>query len=133
MNTPLANPVKRFFSDYLPVQKGLAANTIAAYRDALKLLLCYGADTRKKAVEELTVEDLDEPLVLAFLDHLETARGCSARTRNARLAAIRAFFGFLARKPPLAPPMSDHPRDSPETPRAQDDGLSGGKRNPGGI
>ena len=39
MNTPLANPVKRFFSDYLPVQKGLAANTIAAYRDTLKLLL----------------------------------------------------------------------------------------------
>ena len=105
MNTPLANPVKRFFSDYLPVQKGLAANTIAAYRDTLKLLLCYAADRRKKAVEELTVEDLDEPLVLAFLDHLETDRGCSARTRNARLAAIRAFFGFLARENPLLLPQ----------------------------
>ena len=105
MNTPLANPVKRFFSDYLPIQKGLAANTIMAYRDTLKLLLCYAADTRKKAVEELTVEDLDEPLVLAFLDHLEVARGCSARTRNARLAAIRAFFGFLARENPLLLPQ----------------------------
>ena len=105
MNTPLANPVKRFFSDYLPVQKGLAANTIAAYRDTLKLVLCYAADRRKKAVEELTVEDLDEPLVLAFLDHLETDRGCSARTRNARLAAIRAFFGFLARENPLLLPQ----------------------------
>ena len=105
MKTPLANPVKRFFSDYLPVQKGLAANTMAAYRDTLKLLLCYGADRRKKAVEELTVEDLDEPLVLAFLDHLETDRGCSARTRNARLAAIRAFFGFLARENPLLLPQ----------------------------
>ena len=105
MSTPLANPVKRFFSDYLPVQKGLAVNTIAAYRDTLKLLLCYGADRRKKAVEELSVEDLDEPLVLAFLDHLETERGCSARTRNARLAAIRAFFGFLARENPLLLPQ----------------------------
>ena len=105
MNTPLANPVKRFFSDYLPVQKGLAANTIMAYRDALKLLLCYAADRRKKPVEELTVEDLDESLVLAFLDHLETDRGCSARTRNARLAAIRAFFGFLARENPLLLPQ----------------------------
>jgi len=66
MNTPLANPVKRFFSDYLPVQKGLATNTIMAYRDTIKLLLCYAADTRKKPVETLTVEDLDEPLVLAF-------------------------------------------------------------------
>ena len=49
MNTPLANPVKRFFSDYLPVQKGLAANTVAAYRDTIKMLLCYAADRRKKA------------------------------------------------------------------------------------
>ena len=104
MNTSLANPVKRFFSDYLPVQKGLATNTIMTYRDALKLLLCYAADTRKKAVEELTVEDLDEPLVLAFLDHLETARGCCVRTRNSRLAAIRAFFGFLAPKTPCCFP-----------------------------
>ena len=105
MNTPLANPVKRFFSDYLPVQKGLAANTITAYRDTLKLLLCYAADTGKKAVEELAVEELDEPLVLGFLEHLETARGCSARTRNARLAAIRTFFGFLARENPLLLPQ----------------------------
>jgi integrase/recombinase XerD len=114
MNTPLANPVKKFFSDYLPVQKGLAANTLAAYRDTLKLLLCYGADRRKKAVEELTVEDLDEPLVLAFLDHLETDRGCSARTRNARLAAIRAFFGFLARENPLLLPQCQAIRAIPQ-------------------
>jgi len=38
--------------------------------------------------------------VLAFLDHVETVRGCSARTRNARLAAIRTFFGFLAGEKP---------------------------------
>lgn len=100
MSALLANGIKRFLSHYLPVQRGLAANTILAYRDALKLLLCYAADRRKKSVETLSVEDLDEPLVLAFLDHLETVRGCSPRTRNARLAAIRAFFGFLAREEP---------------------------------
>jgi site-specific recombinase XerD len=100
VNTLLANSIKRFFSHYLPVQKGLAPNTILTYRDALKLLLCYAADTRNKSVEQLSVEDLDEPLVLAFLDHVETVRRCSPRTRNARLAAIRAFFGFLAREEP---------------------------------
>jgi len=113
MNTPLANPVKRFFSDYLPVQKGLATNTIMAYRDTIKLLLCYAADTRKKPVETLTVEDLDEPLVLAFLEHLETVRRCSVRTRNARLAAIRAFFGFLARENPLLLPQCQTIRTIP--------------------
>ncbi len=105
MSPCLANSLKRFFSHYLPVQKGVATNTVLAYRDAIKLLLCYAADTRKKHVEELSVEDLDEPLVLAFLEHLETVRGCSARTRNARLAAIRAFFAFLAREDPSLLPQ----------------------------
>jgi site-specific recombinase XerD len=100
MSLLLANPLKRFFSHYLPVQKGLAENTILSYRDAIKLLLCYAGDTRKKNIDELTVEDIDGSLVLAFLDHVETVRGCSPRTRNNRLAAIRAFFRFLAREEP---------------------------------
>jgi site-specific recombinase XerD len=113
MSSCLAKPMKQFFSHYLPVQKGLAANTVAAYRDALKLLLCYAADMRKRSVEELSVEDLDEPLVLAYLDHLETVRGCCARTRNARLAAIRAFFAYLAREDPLLLPQCQVIRSIP--------------------
>lgn len=100
MTYSIAKFIKRFFSHYLPIQKGLAPNTILAYRDAIKLLLCYAADTLHKNVEDLCVEDIDESLVLDFLDYLENTRGCSARTRNARLAAIRAFFGFIAREEP---------------------------------
>jgi site-specific recombinase XerD len=96
----LAKFIKRFFSHYLPVQKGLTANTILAYRDAIKLLLCYAADTLNKSVEDLCVEEIDESLVLDSLDHLENRRGCTPRTRNARLAAIRALFGFIAREEP---------------------------------
>ncbi len=96
----LANFIKRFFSHYLPTQKGLAVNTIMAYRDAIKLLLGYASDTLNKNVEHLGVEDINESLVLGFLDHVENTRGCSPRTRNARLAAIRALFGFMAREEP---------------------------------
>lgn len=92
--------IKRFFSHYLPVQKGLAANTILAYRDTVKLMLCYAADMLKKGVDELCVEDIDQSLVLAFLDYVETARHCTPRTRNTRLAALRALFGFIAREEP---------------------------------
>ncbi len=106
MTPMLANFIKRFFSHYLPVQKGLAANTIMAYRDAIKLLLGYASDTLKKNVEELGVEDLHESLVLDLLDHVEKTRGCSPRTRNARLAAIRALFGFIARQEPSLLPHS---------------------------
>ena len=101
MNHPLASFIKRFFSHYLPIQKGLSVNTIAAYRDAVKLLLCYAADTLKIALDALTVEDIREKIVLGFLDQLEQSRGCSTRTRNARLAAIRSLFEYIARQEPV--------------------------------
>jgi site-specific recombinase XerD len=100
MNHLLSTFMKRFFSYYLPIQKGLAVNTILAYRDAIKLLLCYAADTLGKTPDELAVEDTNETLVLGFLDHVEQGRGCSARTRNSRLTAVRSLFAFIAREEP---------------------------------
>lgn len=101
MKHPIAPLLKRFFSHYLPVQKGLSINTLQAYRDAVKLLLCYVADNLGSAVDGLAVEDLTESLVLGFLDHIEKARGCTTGTRNARLAAIRSLFAFIAREEPV--------------------------------
>ena len=71
MTYSIAKFIKPFFSHCLPIQKGLASNTILAYRDAIKLLLCYAADTLKKSIEELCVEQLDESIVLGFLEHLD--------------------------------------------------------------
>lgn len=101
MTHPLAPFMKRFFSHYLSVQKGLSINTISTYRDAIKLLLCYSGETLKKSVDELITEDITESLVLNFLEHVETKRGCAVRTRNARLAAIRNLFAFIARDEPV--------------------------------
>jgi len=100
MNHLLANYMKRFFSHYLPVQKGLSINTILAYRDAIKLLLCYTADTLGRSVDNLAVQDITQKVVIAFLDYLEQKRNCSPRTRNARLAATRSLFAFIAREEP---------------------------------
>jgi integrase/recombinase XerD len=100
MKNMIANYMKRFFSHYLPIQKGLSINTIWAYRDTIKLLLCYAADTLRKSADELNLEEIGESLVLAFLDHLENVRGSNPRTRNVRLAAIRVFFSFIAREEP---------------------------------
>ncbi len=101
MTHTIAPLLKRFFSHYMPVQKGFSKDTMRAYRDAIKLLLCYVADALKKSVDQLTVEDLTEKTVLDFLDHIEQKRGCKARTRNARLAAIRSLFAFVAREEPV--------------------------------
>jgi integrase/recombinase XerD len=97
----LAPIMKRFFSHYLPVQKGLSIHTISAYRDAIKLLLCYGADSLKKSADQLMAEDITESFLLNFLDYVENKRVCTTRTRNARLAAIRSLFAFVAREEPV--------------------------------
>jgi len=98
---PVAHYMNTFFNQYLAVQKGVSSNTIASYRDTIKLLLCFTADHLKKPVDELVVEDLGERLILKFLDYIEVDRKCSIRTRNCRLAAIRTFFHFIGREEPL--------------------------------
>jgi len=100
MTHSLANFIKRFLSHYLPVQKGLSVNTIAAYRDAIKLLLCYAADTVRTPLDKFAAEDITEKIVLGFLDYVQERRSCSATTRNARLAAIHSLFAFIAREQP---------------------------------
>ena len=113
MTHPLAPLLKRFFSHYLPVQKGLSVNTVRAYRDAIKLLLCYLADTHHQALDTVSVEDLTEKAVLGFLDAIEKQRDCTQRTRNARLAAIRSLFAFLAREEPVLLQQSQQIRAIP--------------------
>lgn len=100
MTHPIAPLLKRFFTHYLNVHKGLSKNTILAYRDTIKLLLCHAADTLKESVDALSVELISEKIVLGFLDAVETTRDCTTRTRNARLAAIRSLFAFIAREDP---------------------------------
>ena len=100
MTHAIAPLLKRFFSHYLPVQKGLSVNTVRAYRDAIKLLLCHVADAHSHSVDALEVEMIDERAVLSFLESVENERGCTKRTRNARLAAIRSLFAFIAREEP---------------------------------
>jgi integrase/recombinase XerD len=100
MTHAIAPLLKRFFSHYLPVQKGLSINTLHSYRDAIKLLLCYAADMGSLSVDDLTVEEISEKTVLNFLDAVENDRRCSKRTRNSRLAAIRSLFAFIAREDP---------------------------------
>ncbi len=96
----LAPTLQGFFTDRLSRQRRASAHTITAYRDAVKLLLVFAQQQTGKAPAQLDIADLDTPLIGAFLDHLETDRGNSVRTRNARLAAIHALFGYAALRHP---------------------------------
>ena len=96
----LADLVESFFRRRLIAQRNSSLNTVAAYRDAMKLLLTFVSERQGKAPSDLEVEDLDRDEILAFLDHLEEVRGNSVSTRNARLTAIRSFFHHVAATDP---------------------------------
>jgi integrase/recombinase XerD len=92
----LARLLQGFFTDRLARQRQASAHTIAAYRDTFRLLLGFAKQRLKKEPAALALEDLDAAMVSAFLEHLERERGNSARSRNARLAAIHSFFRYAA-------------------------------------
>ncbi|WP_296900452.1 site-specific integrase, partial [Thiohalocapsa sp.] len=86
--------LEQFFTERLMQQRQASAHTIASYRDTFSLLLRFVQARTKKAPSKLSLQDLDAPVIGTFLDHLEQGRGNGARTRNARLAAIHAFFRY---------------------------------------
>ncbi|MCA1701083.1 MAG: site-specific integrase [Actinobacteria bacterium] len=98
--TALAPTLEAFFTSRLINEKGVSPHTIAAYRDTFRLLLGFAHKRTGKQPSKLEIEDLDAPLITAFLDHLEHDRGNSPRTRNARLAAIHSMFRFAALRHP---------------------------------
>jgi site-specific recombinase XerD len=98
--TPIAPTLQAFFTDRLTKQLHASPRTIASYRDTLRLLLCFAQDRPGTAPSALDWDELDEALIAAFLEHLETDRGNSARTRNLRLTAIRSLFRYAAPRHP---------------------------------
>jgi site-specific recombinase XerD len=98
--TALAPVLQAFFTDRLARQRHASGHTIAAYRDTWRLLLGYTSAKTGRQPSQLDLADLDAPLIGAFLDHLEADRGNSARTRNARLAAVHSLFRYAALRHP---------------------------------
>ena len=94
--TLLAPTLQAFFTQRLITQRNSSPNTIAGYRDTFRLLLGFAQQQTNKAPSELDFNDIDAPLIGAFLNHLEIERHNSIRTRNVRLAAIRSLFKFAA-------------------------------------
>lgn len=88
--------LQAFFTERLVAQRNASAHTISAYRDTFRLLFEYAQKHLNKAPSLLTVEDLNCSFIGAFLNHLEQERGNSARSRNARLAAIHSFFRYVS-------------------------------------
>ncbi len=96
----LAPTLEAFFTERLITQKNASPHTVASYRDCWRLLLGFVRDTTGKAPAKLLPDDLDAPVIGAFLDYLERHRGLSAASRNTRLAAVHSLFRFAALRHP---------------------------------
>lgn len=97
MTTPdFSALLQTFFTSRLIQQRKASPHTVAAYRNTFRLLLRFAITSLGRAPSCLMVADLDAIFLGQFLDHLEQERGNSARSRNARLAALHAFFRYVS-------------------------------------
>jgi site-specific recombinase XerD len=93
-----ATLLEEFFGPYVLDQRSLSPRTIASYRDTFVLMLKYAEAERSLPTHKFTITDLSAQFLADFLEHLETQRHNSVRSRNVRLAAIRSFLKFAARR-----------------------------------
>lgn len=98
--TDFARHLTAFLTTYLGGQRNASPNTVRSYRDTFVLLLRYLRDVRDLPVEKITMTTLDAPTIGAFLEHVQTERGCGPRTCNQRLAAIHAFARYAQSEAP---------------------------------
>lgn len=98
--TPIAPHITAFLRERLPVERMASPNTCAAYAYSFQLLFEFASKKLKVSPSDLCLEQLDAPLILAFLAHLENERGCCPSSRNARLTAIKSFFGYVQYRVP---------------------------------
>ena len=93
--TALAPHMAAFLHDHLPRERKASVHTCESYAYSYQLLICFVAKRLKVKPSQVEIEHINAQMILAFLDHVEKERGNSTRTRNARLAAIKAFFRYL--------------------------------------
>ena len=100
--TALPPLVSTFLNKRLPVDRGASEHTTDSYAYALKLPFEYASTRLSAEPSRLQLEQLDAPLILDFLSHLERNRGNSAATRNVRLAAVKSFMRYVQYEVPSA-------------------------------
>jgi site-specific recombinase XerD len=97
---PIAPHMSAFLRERLPYERGASVHTCVSYAYSFQLLFEFASQRFGVTPSELTLEQIDAPLVMDFLAYLETERGNSSTTRNARLAAIKSFMHFLEYRVP---------------------------------
>jgi site-specific recombinase XerD len=100
--TPIAPHITAFLRERLPIEREASEHTCNSYAYAFQLLFDFASRNLKTKPSALQLEQIDAPLVLSFLQHLESVRKNRASSRNVRLAAIKSFMHFIEYRVPSA-------------------------------
>jgi integrase/recombinase XerD len=100
--TPIAPLITGFLREYMPIEQGCSPHTCETYAHAFRLLLMFASKRLGIKPSQISIEQIDATLILAFLVHIEEQRGNCAATRNGRLAAIKAFIRYVEFRVPSA-------------------------------
>jgi len=92
--------IRRFLLEHLVVERNFSRNTQLSYRDTLTLLLPFASARTSTPLDRMTVAELAPDTVRAFLQHVESERGCGAATRNLRLSTIHSLARFIGMRSP---------------------------------
>jgi site-specific recombinase XerD len=92
--------LQRFFTERLIQQRQASPHTISSYRDTFRLLLKFTAKRLRKPPATIAFEDIDAPLIGAFLDDLQKSRRplfLAATTRRSTSFGVRYSRGRTSR------------------------------------
>ncbi len=106
--TPIAPHISVFLRERLPLQRGASIHTCDSYAYSFQLLFEFASRRFGVTPSRLYLEQIDARLVMEFLGYLESDRGNSPNTRNARLAAIKSFMRFIEFR---VPALLNHTRE----------------------
>src|SRR5215831_1632901 len=100
--TAIAPHITAFFQERLTLERRASIHTCDSYAYAFQLLLTYASKRLELPPSRLQFEQIDAPLVVSFLNDLESTRSNGASSRNVRLAAIKSFMHFMEYRVPAA-------------------------------
>ena len=100
--TPIAPLITSFLREHMPTEKGCSPHTCETYSHAFRLLFIFASARLATKPSQIYLEQIDAPLILEFLAHIESQRGNCAATRNGRLAAVKAFIRYVEFRVPSA-------------------------------
>ena len=100
--TPIAPLITSFLREHMPAEQGCSPHTCETYAHAFRLLFIFASARLAIQPSQICLEQIDAPLILDFLAHIETQRNNCAATRNGRLAAVKAFIRYVEFRVPSA-------------------------------